>query len=70
MLSTQDIMVILAIAAVLFGAKKLPELGRGIGEGIRNFKKGMSEPTEIDITPKEEEVKKGEAEIKEDKKAT
>ena len=41
MLSAQDLMVILAIAAVLFGAKKLPELGRGIGEGIKNFKKAF-----------------------------
>jgi len=64
MLSAQDLMVILAIAAVLFGAKKLPELGRGIGEGIKNFKKGLSEPTEIDVTPKKEELQKGESEKK------
>ena len=55
MLSTQDIMVILAIAAVLFGAKRLPEIGRGIGDAIKNFKKGLSEPSEIDVTPKKEE---------------
>ena len=64
MLSAQDLMVILAIAVVLFGAKKLPELGRGIGEGIKNFKKGLSEPTEIDVTPKKEELQKGESEKK------
>lgn len=69
MLGTQGIMVIVAIAAVLFGAKKLPELGRGIGEGIKNFKKGLSESTEIDVTPKKEELKKEEAEKKEDNKA-
>ena len=37
MLSTQDLMVILAIAFVIFGAKRLPEMGRGIGEAIKNF---------------------------------
>ncbi len=69
MLSTQDLLVILAIVAVLFGGKKLPELGRGIGDGIRNFKKGLSEPDEIDITPKKEELKKEETEKKGDKDA-
>lgn len=70
MLSTQDLMVILAIAAVVFGAKKLPELGRGIGEGIRNFKKGLSEPAEIDVTPKKEDPSKEAGEKKEDNKAS
>ncbi|MGO9612280.1 MAG: twin-arginine translocase TatA/TatE family subunit [Dissulfurispiraceae bacterium] len=66
MLSSQDLLVILAIAAVLFGAKKLPELGRGIGEGIKNFKKGLSEPTEIDVTPEKGKLK--EEERREEKK--
>jgi sec-independent protein translocase protein TatA len=60
-------MVILAIAAVLFGAKRLPEMGKGIGEAIKNFKKGLSEPTEIDVTPKEEKPANSETEKKEDK---
>lgn len=61
-------MVILAIAAVLFGAKRLPKMGRGIGEAIKNFKKGLSEPSEIDVTPKEKEKEspKQETEKKED----
>ena len=67
MLSTQDIMVILAIAAVLFGAKRLPEIGRGIGDAIKNFKKGLSEPSEIDVTPKKEEPSEQQMEKKEDK---
>jgi len=36
-------MVILAIVMVLFGAKRIPDLMRGFGEGIRNFKEGMRE---------------------------
>jgi len=67
MLSTQDLMVILAIAAVLFGAKRLPEMGRGVGEAIKNFKKGLSEHSEVDVTPKKEESAKKETKKKEDK---
>lgn len=37
MLGTQDLLVILGIVVILFGAKRLPELGRGIGETIKNF---------------------------------
>jgi len=38
-----EILLILLVVAVLFGGKKLPELGRGIGEAIKNFKKSMTE---------------------------
>ena len=68
MLGTQDLLIGLAIVVVLFGAKKLPELAKGIGESIRNFKKGMSETDEIDVTPKEVESEKKEAEKKEAEK--
>ena len=41
----QELLVILLIVIVIFGASKLPQLGKGLGEGIRNFKKGLkSEP--------------------------
>jgi sec-independent protein translocase protein TatA len=62
MISAQDVTVVLVIAVVLFGVKKLPELGQGIGEAIKNFKKGLSEPSEIDVTPKKEEPSKQETE--------
>jgi len=39
------LLVIFAIALLLFGPKKLPELGKGIGEGIRGFKAAMREPS-------------------------
>lgn len=39
--SPTELLVILAIILVLFGASKLPALGKGLGEGIRNFKKGL-----------------------------
>ena len=49
-------MIILAILVLLFGAKKLPEIGSGIGSAIKNFKAGISEDRkEIDVPPDEEE---------------
>ena len=36
-----ELLAILAIVIFLFGAKRLPEMGKGIGEGIRNFKKSI-----------------------------
>ena len=38
------LLVILAVALLVFGPKKLPELGKGLGEGIRGFKKALMEP--------------------------
>ena len=38
-----EMLIILAIVVLIFGANRLPELGRGIGAGIKNFKAGMSE---------------------------
>jgi TatA/E family protein of Tat protein translocase len=46
-----DLIVILVIALLIFGPKKLPEMGSAIGKSIKEFRKGMSEIT----TPKEEE---------------
>ncbi len=37
-----ELILILLIVIIIFGARRLPELGKGIGEGIRNFKKSMS----------------------------
>jgi sec-independent protein translocase protein TatA len=40
------LLVIFFIALLVFGPKKLPELGKGIGDGIRALKEGMKEPSE------------------------
>ncbi|MGH9465446.1 MAG: twin-arginine translocase TatA/TatE family subunit [Thermoanaerobaculia bacterium] len=37
----QELLLVFLIVLVIFGASKLPQLGRGLGEGIRNFRKGM-----------------------------
>ncbi len=53
-LGTQELLIILVIVIVLFGATRLPQIGKGIGEAIKNFKKATSEKDEIDVTPKKE----------------
>ncbi|MDR3175934.1 MAG: twin-arginine translocase TatA/TatE family subunit [Desulfovibrio sp.] len=56
-IGTQEILLILVAVLVLFGAKKLPEIGSGLGRAIKNFRKATSEPDEIDITPPKSEKK-------------
>ncbi|MBI2684116.1 MAG: twin-arginine translocase TatA/TatE family subunit [Actinobacteria bacterium] len=45
------LIIVLAIVLVLFGAKKLPEMGRGLGAGMREFKKGVTGEPEEDKRP-------------------
>ena len=64
------LIVLAVVAVVLFGGKKLPELGKGLGEGLRGFKEGMKgindEPTSATkpgetshiVTPKAEDAPK------------
>ncbi len=50
-LGLPELLIILVIVVLLFGAGRLPQIGAGIGEGIRNFKKSMKEKDEVDVTP-------------------
>lgn len=43
-LGTQELMLILAIALVLFGGSRIPDLSRSLGQAIREFKKGVEAP--------------------------
>ncbi len=52
-----ELLIILVIVMVIFGARRLPEIGSGLGEGIKNFKKAISKPDEINITPEENKEK-------------
>jgi sec-independent protein translocase protein TatA len=45
-LGYQELLIILLIVIVIFGARKLPELGRGLGEGLKNFRKGVKDASE------------------------
>jgi sec-independent protein translocase protein TatA len=47
-----ELVVVLAIVLVLFGAGKLPQLGEGLGKAIKNFKESVTGKDAIDVTPK------------------
>jgi len=55
------LLVIFGMALLIFGPKKLPELGKGIGEGIRGFKSAMNAEEQNTVTsaPCEDELTKG-----------
>ena len=69
-ISMTELIIILAIVLLLFGAGKLPEAGKALGEGIRNFRKALSGETEPVKEVKAEDVKTEEKkeEVKEVKK--
>ncbi len=50
-----ELLVILVIVLIIFGANKLPQIGEGLGKGIRNFKKGVKDKEEIGTTSKKPE---------------
>jgi len=54
----QEILVIALIVLLLFGGKKIPELMKGLGKGVKSFKEGMKEEVKEEV--KSEEVKGGE----------
>jgi sec-independent protein translocase protein TatA len=45
-----ELIIILLIVLVIFGAGKLPEIGSGLGKGIKNFKKAVAGKDEIEVT--------------------
>jgi sec-independent protein translocase protein TatA len=52
-----ELLLILVIVLVLF-SRRLPDLGEGLGKGIKKFRKALSDPDEIDVTPKDPSDKK------------
>lgn len=54
-----ELLIILVIVLVIFGAGKLPEIGQGLGKGIRSFKREVAKPDEIDVTPKSDDPPNG-----------
>lgn len=53
-IGSTELLLISGIALLLFGGKKLPEMMRGLGEGVREFKKGVNDAKETDENPNEE----------------
>lgn len=60
-IGSTELLLISGIALLLFGGKKLPEMMRGLGEGVREFKKGVNDAKETDENPNEE-IDKNESE--------
>ncbi|MEK6725662.1 MAG: twin-arginine translocase TatA/TatE family subunit [Deltaproteobacteria bacterium] len=61
-LGIPELLIILVLVLVVFGAGKLPDIGSGLGKAIKGFKKASSGEDEIDVTPKKDENKKGDVE--------
>ena len=53
-IGSTELLLIGGIALLLFGGKKLPEMMRGLGQGVREFKKGVNDIKETDEKPNEE----------------
>lgn len=58
MFGTQELIIILVIIIIIFGAKKLPEIGASLGKGITNFKKAIKDPKPEDTEKKPEQIDK------------
>ncbi len=60
MLSTLEVVIIIAVILLIFGPSKLPQLGEGIGKMLRGFRKEMKQ---IDHDKREEEARRGEIDV-------
>lgn len=58
-LGFQELIVIFLIIILLFGATRLPQIGKGLGEGIRNFKKGLKQDEGAERLEEKNEVRNG-----------
>lgn len=52
MIGTTELLLIAGVILLLFGGKKLPELMKGLGKGMKSFKQGMNEPLDEEDTKK------------------
>jgi sec-independent protein translocase protein TatA len=51
----QEILIVLVIALVVLGPKKLPEMARSLGKGVKEFKEGINDDDTVDVTADEED---------------
>lgn len=54
MLGVTELIIVLVIVLLIFGAGKLPQIGDALGKSIKNFKKAADHQDELDVTPKKE----------------
>ncbi|MFA6287525.1 MAG: twin-arginine translocase TatA/TatE family subunit [Opitutaceae bacterium] len=57
-----EVILLLAVVLLLFGAKKLPELAKGLGKSIKEFKKASGEEEEIEVKPAQKSVEASKSE--------
>lgn len=68
MIGTTELLLIGGMALLLFGGKKLPEMMRGLGQGVKEFKKGMSEVNQSLEEPAQEDSQAENSQIAEEEK--
>lgn len=69
MIGATEIILICAVILLIFGGKKLPELMKGMGKGVKSFKEGMAEPTDEEMNRRvEDEIQRRADEIEQKQK--
>jgi sec-independent protein translocase protein TatA len=58
-LGTTELMIIMVLVLIIFGAGKLPQVGGALGQGLRNFKKGMNDAVEVEAKESPVEIENG-----------
>ena len=54
--SGMELFIIIAAIVLLFGGKKIPELAKGLGQGIKNFKSAIKEDDDVEATVKKDNI--------------
>jgi len=62
-LGIPELLIILIVVLIIFGPGKLPALGSGVGNALRNFRKAVNQPDAIDVTPDHDEQAAKDAQV-------
>ena len=70
MIGTTELILIIVVCLLIFGGKKIPELMKGLGKGMRSFKAGLNDPTEEELAEnvkreQEEQIRREQQELEE-----